>query len=149
MHIATQQPRQCPCVVPKKRPFNLGIQPGVDIEIGRSFGYPYGVLPRLLLFWIVTEAISIRQRCLKRGENPRLLKLDNSLSAFMRKLGLIPASASGGKRSDATRLRDQIERLFRCRISFQQTVEEPHRHGQRWVDMQVARYSPPRSPSGT
>ena len=57
----------------------------------------------------------------------------------MRELGLIPASASGGKRSDAKRLRDQMERLFRCRISFEQTaMDADGSEGNAWLDMQIA-----------
>lgn len=29
----------------------LGIQPGVDFDTGKKIGYPYGTVPRLLLFW--------------------------------------------------------------------------------------------------
>lgn len=99
----------------------LTIQPGQ--ERGKLLGYPYGTIPRLLLFWITTEAL--------RTRNPHL-ELGNSLAAFMRELGLDPSR--GGKRSDAKRLRDQMERLFRARISFDQ-VKEGHKA---WLDMQVA-----------
>jgi len=34
----------------------LCIQPKIDRKTGLSNGYPYGVIPRLVLFWIVTEA---------------------------------------------------------------------------------------------
>ncbi len=33
----------------------LGIMPGRDYEKNQSIGYPYGSIPRLLLFWITTE----------------------------------------------------------------------------------------------
>jgi hypothetical protein len=35
----------------------LGIQPSWDYEKGKSIGYPYGIIPRLLLFWMTTEAL--------------------------------------------------------------------------------------------
>jgi hypothetical protein len=129
------------CTLPHKNPGNveqwarrngnltLGITPGRDFEKNCSIGYPYGVIPRLLLFWIVTEV---------KRTGQRRLELGNSLSEFMRKVGLIPASASGGKRSDATRLRQQMERLFACHISFQQTMVESSREGSRWLNMDVA-----------
>ena len=56
----------------------------------------------------------------------------------MRELGLVPSSAGGGKRSDAKRLREQMRRLFRCRISFDAVIKEPHRHGERYRNMDVA-----------
>lgn len=102
---------------------SLGIQPGFDHKTNQSIGYPYGTIPRLLLFWITTEAL--------RTNNPRLA-LGNSLASFMRELGLDPSR--GGKRSDAKRLREQMERLFRARISFNYSDEK----SKRWLDMQVA-----------
>jgi hypothetical protein len=50
----------------------------------------------------------------------------------MGKLGL--DSSRGGKRSDAKRLRDQMERLFRARISFEYR-DEGH---ESWYDLQIA-----------
>jgi hypothetical protein len=87
--------------------YTLSLQAGS--KDGELVGYPYGVLPRLLMFWMVTEAVQTKQRRLELGP---------SLSGFMRELGLVPSSAGGGKRSDAKRLRDQMERLFSCRITF-------------------------------
>lgn len=107
----------------------LGIQRGWDLQKNCPIGHPYGVIPRLLLFWITTEAVRTRSRRIELG---------HSLSAFMRELRLIPSSAGGGKRSDATRLREQMRRLFSARISFQITVEDPHRHGVKWLNMEVA-----------
>lgn len=94
----------------------LTIRPG-------SAGYPYGTIPRLLLFWVTTEA-------LRTGE--RRLALGNHLADFMRELGLDPSR--GGKRSDAKRLRDQMERLFRAVISF----DENKGDRKSWIDMQIA-----------
>lgn len=105
----------------------LSIRPGWNHGQDRSLGYPYGTIPRLLLFWITTEAL--------RTENSRL-ELGQSLAAFMRELGLDPGR--GGPRSDARRLRDQMERLFRATISFEQSVTQGDRSGLRWLDMQVA-----------
>lgn len=105
----------------------LAIKAGSDIE-GKSFGYPYGTIPRLLLFWMTTAAVQMKNRHLELGHN---------LSDFMRAVGLDP-NTGGGVRSDARRVRNQMERLFRSTISFQVTVEEPHRHGKSWLDMQVA-----------
>jgi hypothetical protein len=85
---------------------------------------PYGTIPRLLLFWITSEAVKTKNRRLELG---------NSLTKFMRELGLNPDNGRG-KRSDARRLRDQMERLFRARISFDQST--PGKKA--WVDMQVA-----------
>jgi hypothetical protein len=103
--------------------FVLSILPARDTETGRTIGYPYGSLPRLLLFWIVSEAVRTQSRRLELGDN---------LADFMRQLGLHPKGR--GKRSDAKRLAQQGERLFRCLISFTATIPG----AKRWKDMQIA-----------
>lgn len=105
----------------------LGIQQGYDLKSGQALGYPYGSIPRLLLFWITTEVLRVGQRRLELGR---------SLHAFMKKLGLDPSSR--GKRSDAVRLKDQMRRLFGAHISFDQTVSDGTTIGQRWLHMPVA-----------
>jgi hypothetical protein len=101
--------------------FSLGIQAGFDPETGTKYGVPYGVIPRLLLFWITTEAV--------RTKNPRLV-LGSSLADFMREVGLNP-DTGGGKRSDAKRLHEQCLRLFNARISFVGDTAEGEHFGQR------------------
>lgn len=100
----------------------LSIQPHIDRKTRKAL-YPYGTVPRLLLFWIVTEATQTKSRRLHLG---------HSLSGFMRELGLNPYTG-GGKRSDAVRLREQITRLLRATISFDQT----YGNGLSWLDMQI------------
>jgi hypothetical protein len=68
-------------------------------------GLPYGSVPRLLLAWITTEAVRTKSRVLVLGD---------SLSQFMRELGLTP---TGGAKGDITRLREQMRRLFSCYIA--------------------------------
>ena len=106
----------------------LAIQPGINMHTGKSYGYPYGTIPRLLLFWITTEAIRIRGRRLDLG---------HSLNGFMADLGLNP-DTGGGKRGDARRLRDQMERLFRSRFSLECCEAQGEQAGNGWIDMQVA-----------
>lgn len=106
----------------------LAIQPGVNIRTGKSYGYPYGTIPRLLLFWITTEAVRVRDRRLELG---------HSLNGFMAELGLNP-DTGGGKRGDAKRLRDQMERLFRSRFSLERYEAHEGQTSNGWIDMQVA-----------
>lgn len=105
----------------------LSIRPGWDHDKSCQLGYPCGTLPRLLLFWLTTEAV-------RTGS--RRLELGSTLASFMRELGLDPGR--GGKRSDAFRLREQMQRLFRATISFEQTQQEGSKSGKKWLDMQVA-----------
>ena len=39
----------------------VGIEPGADLKTGKSYGYPYGIIPRLLLFWMTTEAVRTKK----------------------------------------------------------------------------------------
>jgi hypothetical protein len=103
--------------------YALTVQPGWNSWKNESYGYPYGTVPRLLIFWLTTEA-------LRTGS--RRLEIGGSLADFMQKLGL--DASRGGKRSDARRLRDQMERLFRARISFEYRDEQQ----QSWHDLQIA-----------
>lgn len=87
--------------------FTLSIQAGCDKD-GRSYGLPYGPIPRLLLVWLIGEALRVGPR-IEAGSN---------LSEFLRKLGY--SSYTGrGKRGDATRVLNQILRLFYCLITFE------------------------------
>ena len=72
---------------------------------------PYGPLPRLLLAWVCSEAVRTQSR---------VLILDDSLSAFMRRIGL---ESSGG--AGRIRLRNQMDRLFKASVSL--TYEDERR----------------------
>lgn len=106
----------------------LTIRPGWDYKKKKTIGYPYGTIPRLLLFWITTEAVRTRSRKLELGEN---------LSEFMRNLGL-NYYTGGGKRGDIKRLKNQMERLLRANISLDLEQEDKKVVRKRWIDMQVA-----------
>jgi hypothetical protein len=111
----------------------LALKPDVNMDTGKSYGYPYGTIPRLLLFWMTTETL--------RTKSPHL-ELGISLSGFMADLGLNPNNGgTGAKRSDARRLRDQMERLFRCRITFEMTEGKDGRVGEKRRDMLVTEAS--------
>ena len=128
------------CTLPHRNPGNvpvwgrkngnttLTLQQGYD-GVDKPLGYPYGTIPRLLLFWITTEAVLTKKSRLELG---------SSLGKFMRAVGLDP-NTGGGKRSDARRLREQMGRLFSCRISFneQLTNASDTFEGKRWVNMQI------------
>lgn len=105
----------------------LSIRPGWDFVNKKQFGYPYGTIPRLILYWLTTEVIT---------KKSRKIELGNSLAHFMRQLELNPTSG-GGKRGDAKRLKEQMERLFNSTISFEANVLHGHEHGRKWVNMEV------------
>ena len=94
-------------------------------------GYPYGSIPRLILFWIITEAIRTKSRRLELG---------HSLRGFMAELGLNSSNgSSGAKRSDARRLRNQMERLFNAFFSFEGSITQDGRIGTARLNMVIAR----------
>ena len=68
-------------------------------------GLPYGSVPRLLLAWLSTEAVRTRSREIELGD---------SMSAFMREIGLVP---TGGRWGSITRLKNQTARLFACTVN--------------------------------
>ena len=70
-----------------------------------SIGLPFGSIPRLLLAWLTTEAVRTKSRELIMGD---------SLSAFMRELGLVP---TGGRWGSIPRLKTQTVRLFASSVT--------------------------------
>ncbi|MEO0373248.1 MAG: replication protein RepA [Cyanobacteria bacterium P01_A01_bin.17] len=106
----------------------LSIRPGWNHECDQPLGLPFGSIPRLLLFWITTEALR---------NNSRKLHLGDTLAGFVRDVGLNPETG-GGKRSDSVRIRNQMERLFRATISLDISHDNQTASGKSWLDMQIA-----------
>ena len=79
-----------------------------------NYKLPYGNLPRLLMAWISTEATTTQNR---------ILVLGDSLSEFMRTLGVL-SSDSGGSTGVRTRLRNQMNRLFHASVEL--SYEDKH-----------------------
>jgi hypothetical protein len=63
----------------------LVVRPYYDHRQRRHL-HPYGTVPRLLLFWMTTEAVRTRSRVLHPGD---------TVAEFMRELGLNPDSPYG------------------------------------------------------
>jgi len=72
---------------------------------GEDTKLPYGSYPRLVLAWVCSEVVVSKSRELVLGD---------SLSSFMRQLGLIP---TGGRWGTIPNLREQLKRLLNARIS--------------------------------
>ena len=84
---------------------------------------PFGNFPRLLLAWVSTEAVKTQSRVLVLGD---------SLSGFMRELGIY--NSSGGRGGVQTRLRNQMKRLFNTHVQLVYKDE----HGEASVSSSVA-----------
>jgi hypothetical protein len=105
----------------------LGIKAGINEKTGKSYGIPYGIIPRLILVWMVTEIVRTKSRRLELG---------NRLSDFLLTLGLDPSR--GGKRSDARRVPQQMEKLFNATMSFGASLKGEGRSGYARENIQVA-----------
>lgn len=92
---------------------SLVVTPGMNVDDHGEpvhIGFPFGVIPRLVLTWLTTEAV--------QNKTPEI-ELGDSLSDFMRQLGM----ASDGR--TMRRLRNQMLRLFRSTIVV--TYDDEHR----------------------
>jgi hypothetical protein len=76
------------------------------ITNGYCDAIPYGSYPRVILSWIITEAIRIQSREIYLGE---------SLSNFMKQLGI---SATGGKTGSFGRFKQQFIGLMTSNITY-------------------------------
>ena len=109
------------CTLPRTDPGTLthyvrrnGRYALVVIAGGPEPRLPFGVLPRLLLAWICTEAVRTRSRRLVLGR---------SVAEFMRRLG-VQSSDSAGRNGIRTRLREQMTRLFRASIELTEELPD-------------------------
>ena len=84
------------------------------MNAGGLYKLPFGNLPRLLLAYVSTEAVRTQSR---------VLVLEDSLSEFMRTLGIY--STSGNVH---TRLRNQMDRLFHASVTLTYEDERSRRY---------------------
>lgn len=87
------------------------------IVAGYDGGIPFGIYPRLLMSWVTTEAV--------RKQSP-VIELGDSLSIFLRDV-LDLRSTGGGKRGTATRVSEQMKRLFGSLITAQYSGSQEKR----------------------
>jgi hypothetical protein len=107
----------------------LGVRSGWNHATKKNIGIPYGSIPRLLLFWLTTEAVRNKSRRIELGR---------CYSEFVEKVGL-SVETGRGKRGDAKRLRDQLHRLFCASIGFQQNLEHNNLKGTLKLGVPVSR----------
>jgi hypothetical protein len=108
---------------------SLTVQAGVDPDTGESYGLPYGSIPRLGLLFLITKAVKTKSRRIQLG---------NTITDFMREIGLNPDNGTGAK-SDSKRLINQMQKLLNARFTFQETlIDENGAIGKRRLNMEVA-----------
>lgn len=111
--------------VRKNGNFSLCVQSGFNGSQEKPFGLPYGSMPRLLMYWLTTEALR---------KKDRVIELGPSFAGFLKKLGLTPDSGLHNYK----RLENQMTRLFRSKISFDYVTNvEESRQRNMWVGMNV------------
>jgi hypothetical protein len=101
--------------------FTLSVKSGFTLtEDGehKFIGVPYGSIPRLLLAWLNSEAVSNAQD--ENNPNPRIINLGRSLSEFLEKIGV---QRTGGVRGGITSFKKQAMRLFHAEITVNCTGE--------------------------
>ena len=128
--IQVTLPHSDPGCIPiwTRRNNNLLLSIKQGYEKGKPIGYPFGSIPRLLIFWMTKEALRTKNKIISLGDN---------LTSFMGEIGLNP---SGGKRGNNIRLKNQMKRLFRADISLEYDYNIPNLlEGTSWVDMKVAK----------
>jgi hypothetical protein len=96
----------------------------LTIMTPKDIGLPYGTIARLLLIWVVTEAVRTQSR---------RIDLHDPMIRFMRQIGI--AQHANGK--EIQRFKDQVQRLFSSTISthFVQVEDDSH-HPQQYFHYQ-------------
>jgi len=95
--------------------FTLDVKSGMGKDKDGEFfqyGVPYGTIPRLLLAWLNSEAVSNLQD--ENNPNPRVIRFGRSLSEFLDKIGI---GNTGGANGSITRFKKQAMRLFHAEIT--------------------------------
>jgi hypothetical protein len=128
-----KDPGKVPAWRRKNGAYTLVIQPGWDDRNECPMGYPYGILPRLILIWMVTEA---------KRTGVRRLHLGGRLADFSHELGL--DTSKGGKRSDTARVKDQFARLIMSHISYRKRYQDTAWDGEKLqhAEMEYTRQQP-------
>jgi hypothetical protein len=121
----------------------VSIRPGykTDRKTGQRvcIGYPYGTVPRLLMFYITGELERMKNRADLTPEEKRRVYFGSSFAAFLRLMGMNPDNGSG-KRSDRRRCENQVERTVRSIISFDHIDVQKNVTREPWANMPVSSY---------
>lgn len=89
-----------------------------------SAGYPFGVIPRLALTYMATEAVRTREPVIHLGDSQR---------EFMSRLGLVHGS------TDRRRIRTQIEALSACNIQLSEHASTGGGWGYRFQNLPITK----------
>ncbi len=90
-------------------------QTSLKIISDPEYGLPYGLIPRILMIWICTEA--------KLTKSSKLF-LGKTQNDFIKKLGITP---TGGKNGSINRVKKQIMKLFHSTITLTYNQDNTHK----------------------
>ena len=82
--------------------FQPGFRTDRKTKLPVCIGYPYGTIPRLLMFYVMTQIQYKKNQPGISEQDKRTILLGDSLGEFMRNIGLNPDNGSG-RRSDRKR----------------------------------------------
>jgi Plasmid encoded RepA protein len=100
-------------------------------------GYPFGVVPRHLFFYIAERVEHTKNRDDLTLQEKRTITLGESFGDFLRNIGMNPDNGSG-KRSDRRRCHDQVRRTVLSILSYDQIIDHSGHREQRFLNMPVA-----------
>ncbi|MBY0292026.1 MAG: hypothetical protein K2W92_01905 [Alphaproteobacteria bacterium] len=94
----------------------------------KCIGFPFGTIPRLLLFWMTAEVIR---------SNNKIIEFNGSLSSFLNDVGI--GSLTGGKNGSILRFKDQLKRLLFSTFTIDEKVQNADgSHGINFMNIGVA-----------
>lgn len=96
------------CTMPYKDPHSMVHQRrngNFSLTMLSPNGVPFGIIPRILMAWISSEAV--------KTQSP-VLKIGDSLADFLHTV--MDLQSGGGKRGNSTRVFEQMKRLLSCHI---------------------------------
>jgi hypothetical protein len=88
----------------------------LEVRASSDYGLPYGIIPRLLLIWITSEATRTKSKSIELGKN---------LSEFLERLDL---NSTGGETGTIRRLKKQMDCLFTSTFYLRFSDDEKTEH---------------------
>lgn len=126
MSLPTRRPKgdkEFEPIVRRDGNYSLVVKPGERMVVGPDgeltavkMGVPFGVHARLILHYIMTEAVK---------QKSREIFLGDSFASWMRRMGLTSTN-SGGSRSSRALLQEQVDRLMACEWTLRWDQDVSH-----------------------
>ncbi|WP_018119467.1 replication protein RepA [Corynebacterium mastitidis] len=112
-------------------------QGNTRITVYSPDGIPYGKYPRLIMAYIITEAV--RRKDLPE-EEARRIPLGKSMNEFMERMGLT-SRASGGSTGSIRNLREQLGRLVSSSITVRKVTVEKNKQRDSFTNVNMINHA--------